>query len=291
MSNPNSRVSSYRLIINADDFGLTRSVNQAIIETYKAGNLTSATLMVNMPGTEHAVDQAKKNPGLAVGLHFCITEGFPLSEAKTLIDDSGRFLSRGQLIRRIILGRVDRGDIAEEFEAQLDKFNNYGLTPTHSDSHQHTMMIPFVFDSILPVLKKHQLKIRVVNPANLNLRLLFSRPLKYLKQSLNALLSKRIIRKYPNKTNQYLVSIHELNIDSSRISKASYTQLVEEIDQSKIVELMVHLYLPDHEFKKMYAADFDQKSVFIDKCILEHKLLSQKPIFDNFELCTFREID
>ena len=51
-----------RIIINADDFGLSRSVNQAIIDVYKKGNLTSTTLLVNMPGTEDAIQQAESNP-------------------------------------------------------------------------------------------------------------------------------------------------------------------------------------------------------------------------------------
>ena len=59
-----------RLIINADDLGLSPSVNTAIFDVFRAGNLTSATLMVDMPGAQDAVERLKDHPGLAVGLHF-----------------------------------------------------------------------------------------------------------------------------------------------------------------------------------------------------------------------------
>lgn len=280
-----------RLIINADDFGLTDSVNKAIIDIFKAGNLTSATLMVNMPGTESAADLAKQNPALGVGLHFCITEGEPLTEAETLKSEEGSFISRSELVKRISMGKVSKADIAVEFEAQLQRMIQLGVTPTHADSHQHTMMIPFVFDAIHPVLKKHDLNIRVVNPPVNFMRLLFSRPKKFVKQALNSYLAKRIFKKYPDKSNHLLVSIHELDVATSTLSEDSYRQLLQTRGASNVVELMVHPYLDDDTFKEMYAQDYSSKRVFIEKCIREHSILSKRPLFDAYELCSFREIN
>ncbi len=66
-----------RAIINADDFGLCRGVNEGIIKAHREGVLTSATLMANMPGFDHAVGLAKDNPGLGVGIHLNMVVAFP----------------------------------------------------------------------------------------------------------------------------------------------------------------------------------------------------------------------
>ena len=124
-----------RLIVNADDFGLARSVSTGIIDAYQAGQLSSTTLMVNMPGTEEAVDLAERHPGLGVGLHFNLTEGRPLTDARSLVDADGEFLLRGELIRRAARGRLRPDEITRELTAQLDRFVSLGLSPTHLDSH------------------------------------------------------------------------------------------------------------------------------------------------------------
>lgn len=246
--------------------------------------------MVNMPGTESAVGLAKQYPKLGVGLHFCITEGTPLTEARTLKSDNGHFLSRGELVKRIALGEVSKNDIAHEFEAQLEKMIQFGLNPTHSDSHQHVMMIPFIFDAILPILDRYQLNIRVVNPPANFLNLLFSRPKKFIKQALNSYLAGRMLRKYPGKTNRWLVSIHELDIQTSALDEKSYDQLLARADANQVVELMVHPYIQDPVFETMYPDNFDQKKTFIEKCIQEHAILSKAPLFNDYELCTFSEL-
>src|SRR5258706_13042294 len=59
-----------RLIVNADDFGRSRSINQAVIRAHKEGILTTASLMVNEPAFAEAVELAKANPTLGIGLHL-----------------------------------------------------------------------------------------------------------------------------------------------------------------------------------------------------------------------------
>src|SRR5262245_40796711 len=84
-----------RLIVNADDFGLTAGVNRAIIEGHTRGAITSATLMANMPAFDAAVRLAKDHPSLGVGLHINITQGRPVADASrvsSLINDRGEFL-------------------------------------------------------------------------------------------------------------------------------------------------------------------------------------------------------
>ena len=83
-----------RLIINADDFGYCKGVNMGIIEAHQNGVLTSTTLMAGMPGFDQAVNLAKKNPGLGVGVHLTLTCGYPVSkDLQTIVDDKGAFLN------------------------------------------------------------------------------------------------------------------------------------------------------------------------------------------------------
>ena len=100
-----------KLIVNADDFGLTNGVNRAIIEGHTRGAITSATLMANMPAFDAAVRLAKDHPSLGVGLHFNITQGRPVADASrvgSLIDDSGEFWGTSQAVLiRMLAGRLN----------------------------------------------------------------------------------------------------------------------------------------------------------------------------------------
>ena len=83
-----------RVIINADDFGLIQGVNEGIIRAYREGVLSSATLMANAPGFEHAVELAGQNKDLGVGVHLNILRGMPLSESRhveSLMTKEGTF--------------------------------------------------------------------------------------------------------------------------------------------------------------------------------------------------------
>jgi predicted glycoside hydrolase/deacetylase ChbG (UPF0249 family) len=102
-----------RLIVNADDFGLTEGVNQGIIEAHSSGIVTSTSLMVRGAGAEQAAALAAENPELSIGLHF--------------VDDTPAL--------------DDPGHAAREFAAQLERFRALmGSEPTHVDSHHHVHM-------------------------------------------------------------------------------------------------------------------------------------------------------
>src|SRR6202142_1037144 len=79
-----------RLILNADDFGLTRGINRAIAELHEAAALTSATLMANGPAFDAAVTIAHAHPNLGVGCHIVLTDGVPLSPPHTIPTLLGR---------------------------------------------------------------------------------------------------------------------------------------------------------------------------------------------------------
>jgi len=139
-----------RLVINADDFGLSPGINRAVSKAHSEGILTSATLFANFPSFNEAIALARKAPGLGVGVHLNVIEGKPLLSGEELPDilaEDGTFLgSLSRLLRRYLLApkRVLR-QVALEWGAQIDRFLSSGLHPTHIDSHKHIHAFPPFF--------------------------------------------------------------------------------------------------------------------------------------------------
>jgi predicted glycoside hydrolase/deacetylase ChbG (UPF0249 family) len=137
-----------RLIINADDFGMSKEVNEGTKKGIEEGIITSVSVMVNMPFFEDAIVFLKKHPEVSVGLHFNLTEGECIGlpkNASTLIREDNSFFYYPQLITRIATKSVDRAEIAQELKAQYTKLTATGLPVTHIDSHHHVHLYPSIF--------------------------------------------------------------------------------------------------------------------------------------------------
>lgn len=122
------------VIINADDFGLAPCVNRGIAEAYSAGGITSATMMVTMPGFDDAIRTTLALPGFGVGLHFNITEGVALSAPSSIASLAG---SNGVFYPPQSPKKRELAEIALELRAQWNRFCATGLRPTHLDAHHH----------------------------------------------------------------------------------------------------------------------------------------------------------
>ena len=143
-----------RLIVNADDFGLTAGVNRAVAELHSAGAVTSATLMAGAQAAEGAIDIARSTPSLGVGCHVVLTGGAPVLDPRvipSLIDAStGRFYATLALfLRRLVAGRIRSEEIQAEVAAQIRRLQLAGVTLTHIDTHKHTQVLPFVLRPLL----------------------------------------------------------------------------------------------------------------------------------------------
>jgi chitin disaccharide deacetylase len=140
-----------RLIVNADDFGLTSGVNRAIVEGNRAGIVTSATLMANAQASAGAVDLAKAHPKLKIGCHVVLIDGAPITaNLPTLTNGSQRLRSSlKQFALAAIRGQIAPQEIQREVEAQIRKIQANGITLTHVDSHKHTHMFPNVLRPVL----------------------------------------------------------------------------------------------------------------------------------------------
>lgn len=134
-----------RLIINADDMGLTRGISDAIILAHREGVLTSTSLMVNQEATEYAVDLLRHTPTLGCGIHLNLCQGkpvLPASLVRSLVDERGNFQGPAAMGDKLVRWGVSTREIEEEFVAQIELMQSYGLEPTHADSHHRFHLYP-----------------------------------------------------------------------------------------------------------------------------------------------------
>ncbi len=147
-----------QLILNADDFGLTQGVNEAIFELADQKALSSTTVMVNMPHAEAARDLLEID-GFGVGLHFNLTEGrpmAPISEVSSLVTDDGCFYNFSGLISGLKSGLIRKAEIDVELEAQWDRLSQIlGQAAGHVDSHQNIHKQPAVLRAFVRFGLKH----------------------------------------------------------------------------------------------------------------------------------------
>jgi chitin disaccharide deacetylase len=135
-----------RLIVHADDFGLSERVNEGIVEAHRNGIVTSASLIASGAAFEHAIGLSRATPTLDVGVHLTLVDEEPVSSTgvvRTLVDRDGRFYRRaGAFMKRYLFGAISLDEIGRELDAQIDKIITRGVRVTHLDGHQHLHMVP-----------------------------------------------------------------------------------------------------------------------------------------------------
>ena len=144
-----------KVIMNADDFGFSRGVNLGILEGFQHGIITSTSLMVNMPGFDHAIELMKQYPDLLkVGLHLVTSVQYSvLKGLKTLTDENDHFYHDQNII-----ANCDEEELKREYEAQLLKMMEAGFRPTHLDFHWcHT---PVQLNAAIYLALKYDLPVR-----------------------------------------------------------------------------------------------------------------------------------
>lgn len=130
------------IIVNGDDFGASIGVNRGIIEAHKNGILTSASLMINMPGCEEAIELSAAHPNLSVGLHVNFTnEGDPVIDIANI--------------------EAARAELNGQYQLFIDLM---GRPPTHIDSHHNVHRIPELSPLFLELADKQGLFLREHSP-------------------------------------------------------------------------------------------------------------------------------
>ncbi len=144
-----------RLIVNADDFGLTAGVNRGIVEAHGGGIVTSSTLMANASALDDAIRLAGSSPGLSLGCHVVLVDGAPVLECNrvsTLVNRrrDGQFEEGiARFAFRVLRGQIDTDQVEAEVTAQIRKLQSAGVQVSHLDTHKHTHIFPQVLRPIL----------------------------------------------------------------------------------------------------------------------------------------------
>jgi len=169
-----------RLVVNADDFGLTSGVNRAIVKAHTDGVVTSATLMANGPAFCEVNELAKQLPKLSIGCHVVLIDGEPVLPPARVrsLTQSGRFRDGLKTFAaRAFTGRLDSTEIAAEAKAQIRRVQAAGVCVSHFDTHKHTHIFPKVLRPLL--LAAAECGVRAVrNPFGPRLPLRLSKLLK-----------------------------------------------------------------------------------------------------------------
>ena len=156
-------------IFNADDFGISKGVNAAIVQAHKEGILNNTSLMINQKYAKEAIEAAKQMPDLEIGLHINLTNEEPAANPKDiplLVDEKGKL--KNGFVNLLLLSFTHPKELAEQAEteirAQIEKYLQSGLMLAHLDSHRHVHLIPVIFKVVQKLAKEYGVgRIRVMN--------------------------------------------------------------------------------------------------------------------------------
>lgn len=241
-----------KLIINADDFGLSKSITDGIVDGIKEGVLTSTTIMANMDYAKYAVEQAIKKGITCVGLHINLTVGKPIIPNSRLTDEKGVFLyNRKQIDDN---KELTYEDVYNEIKAQVAKIEEYGkgkLKLDHIDSHHFPEDNPIICKAISDVAKEMNLP---------------TRQLRYAKG-----------HKAPD------VLVLDFTIENVTIEKLE--SIIQKYkNTNSIVEIMTHCGYVDDFTRKITSYVGREKELNV---LREAK---QKGLFDGIELISFSQL-
>ena len=146
---------SRRLVVTADDFGLSLEVNEAVEQAHRKGILTAASLMVSAPAAADAVARAKRLPTLRVGLHLVLVEAWPTlppAALPDLVGLDGQFRTdMGGIGLDLARKSAARRQLAAEISAQFEAFRAIGLPLDHVNAHKHFHVHPIIAGAVLRI--------------------------------------------------------------------------------------------------------------------------------------------
>ena len=137
------------MIVNADDFGFTRDVNEGIVEAHRAGIVTATTMMANGAAFVHAAILAHETPSLDVGCHLVLVQG------RSVLDPSREFPATiKDLVKALLRKEIS---VYEELRAQVRKTIEAGVRPSHLDTHKHTHLFPPVLNAVARIAREFRI--------------------------------------------------------------------------------------------------------------------------------------
>jgi chitin disaccharide deacetylase len=155
-----------RLIVNADDYGMSPGINWAVEQLHRRGRLTSASLIVNTPWSKDALVYSAAEPTLRVGVHLNLSIHAPLLPARqvpTLVNGPGQFYSVSAFLMRLLMGLIDMAEVEAEWRAQIEACLAQDIFPGHIDTHMHLHAVPVLGNLVAGLAREYGIKV-VRNP-------------------------------------------------------------------------------------------------------------------------------
>jgi predicted glycoside hydrolase/deacetylase ChbG (UPF0249 family) len=150
-------VTSTKVIVNADDFGLGPGIDEGIIQLAERRRISSTSIIACGEHFEAGIrGLLQRAPDLGTGVHLCLDEETPVLPADhvpTLVDSSGKFLPRKEIFRRLYLRTVCIGEVERELNAQVAKVRDSGIQITHIDGHGHIHVLPWIADILQSIAR------------------------------------------------------------------------------------------------------------------------------------------
>ncbi len=243
-----------KIIINADDFGYSKGNNEAIKSGIEAGIITSTSMMANMPGFEHAINEIIPSiPKIDIGFHFNIMEGKSLTNSHLLCDNSGNFNCSYQKLIYCSKQRSFINELEKEFREQIEKILKFHNI-THIDSHMHTHAIPEIFNLSTNLAKEYGIKyIRtqkeipyIVKNKIMNTKFPINIVKNILLNTFTLINNKQII-KTEIKTNNYFIGVLYTGYMDEEAIISGLKRISKE---NSITEVIFHPYISNDENKK-----------------------------------------
>lgn len=265
-------------IFNADDFGISKGVNAAIVKAHREGILNSASLMINQKYAADAVKLAKEMPELEIGLHVNLTNEYPAASSRQiplLVDRQGKL--KNGFVNLFLLSFLKPRQLQQQAEtemrAQIAKYLATGLPLQHLDSHRHIHLIPPIFKAMRKLQKEFEVpRIRVMNENIFN-------TLKYNKNKswlLDGALIKYVLLRFLCWWNGYKNDVYFYTLlYTCKIAKEQFNG-VKIPAGYKAVEIMIHPGMP--EIDRQYMQDVWDDNILSPYRTVELKTLLDKKV-------------
>lgn len=265
-------------IFNADDFGISKGVNAAIVKAHREGILNSASLMINQKYAADAVKLAKEMPELEIGLHVNLTNEYPAAPSRQiplLVDRQGKL--KNGFVNLFLLSFLKPRQLQQQAEtemrAQITKYLAIGLPLQHLDSHRHIHLIPPIFKAMRKLQKEFEVpRIRVMNENIFN-------TLKYNKNKswlLDGALIKYVLLRFLCWWNGYKNDVYFYTLlYTCKIAKEQFNG-VKIPAGYKAVEIMIHPGMP--EIDRQYMQDVWDDNILSPYRTVELKTLLDKKV-------------
>lgn len=265
-------------IFNADDFGISKGVNAAIVKAHREGILNSASLMINQKYAADAVKLAKEMPELEIGLHVNLTNEYPAAPSRQiplLVDGQGKL--KNGFVNLFLLSFLKPRQLQQQAEtemrAQIAKYLATGLPLQHLDSHRHIHLIPPIFKAMRKLQKEFEVpRIRVMNENIFN-------TLKYNKNKswlLDGALIKYVLLRFLCWWNGYKNDVYFYTLlYTCKIAKEQFNS-VKIPAGYKAVEIMIHPGMP--EIDRQYMQDVWDDNILSPYRTVELKTLLDKKV-------------